>query len=94
MKDFSDETTTLARGKQYISKKGAEFTIEFDPNGHALYKVTMLHGGKPPQLCDARFTSFRQAERALIDYLENHSNISLDLAEYPGKVKRGKSQNE
>lgn len=94
MKDFSDEPTTLARGKQYLSKKGAEFTIEFDPGGHALYKISMLKGGKPPQICDGRFTSFRQAELVLIDYLENHSNISLDLAEYPGKVKRGKSQNE
>ena len=86
-----DEKTTLARGKEYISKKGAEFTIEFDPGGHALYKITMLKGGKPPAICEARWTSFRAAERALIDYLENHSTISLDLAQYPGKNKSGKS---
>lgn len=71
------------RGRTYKSAGGQKFDIKADHCG--LFFIVMQGGGSAPRFCQEKFTSYKFAEKILVEYLRNGDKMEKAL--YPGSPK-------
>lgn len=73
-------------GAKYVSSALREYRIIRDRTG--AFKIKIVFGGRLPNDCTGRFTSYAQAETALIRYLRR-TDRGNNVAKYPGREPNG-----
>lgn len=66
---------------EFVSARGTKFEIRQIFNGK--WRIYMMAGGKPPEICDCLYTGKAEAAKNLTFYLKK--NDKLGYAVYPKK---------
>jgi hypothetical protein len=72
------------RSETFKTERGFQLTIK--PTAGGLYEIIPESGGKAPTICDGAFTSYLQARKAVIAYVEE--NEKFGYAEHPDRPKK------
>ncbi len=75
-------TITPFRDEVFNSPTGATFIIA--PDNFGMFTIHNKSGGIPPLMCQEKFTTYKQAKKEVLEYIEKKTKVTYP--DRPSKV--------